>query len=264
MENNNKILIGGAAVALLLMVTKKKPTIKPTTWPSPGDDQSIPVPDGGTAVSGFEIGARPNYQEWIKKDWLAYYKYLVSTNQSTANAILWAKWNDFDNPYRSKFASWEFLAISLLQNNDQIGALITADSSPVYDTWSNWWNNITPWDCGVWRIWFDMNNQKSGAVSARAKFADAWNYTDNWGGYGNFGMGDKCGIDCDFINYFRLKGLDVATFGATSICTLVSIPTNLLDASANASKAIKTASTVIPLAATAAIIYVIYTQSKKY
>jgi hypothetical protein len=199
-----------------------------------------------------------------------YYRYLWE-NYTDAPARLWAAWNNPSNESSEKFTSVQALIFNLVTYKDKnaIGTLtIDADSVPIYYTWYNWFNSVEVWECADWQQWYQKNLTKYGSGWAQQKFVDAWRSSDNFSiGFWGDGMGWTCGRDCDFINYFRVKGIDVTVWGAQTVCNLVSIPYNLIDATASITRGAKhtadVTATLLPLAAGAAIIYFISRQSKK-
>lgn len=211
-----------------------------------------------------------NYRTWKRKDWALYYRYLWE-NYQDAPARLWTAWTNPSNVISNKFTSVQALIFNLVTYKDTnaIGTLtIDADSLPVYNTWSNWWNSVEAWECADWQTWFQKNGIKYGSGWAQQKFVNAWSNADNFSiGVWGDGMGYTCGRDCDFINYFRVKGIDVTVWGAQTVCNLVSIPSNLIDATASITRSVKHTADVtaalLPLAAGAAILFFISRQSKK-
>lgn len=261
----------GLGVALLYAISPKKSQKKIFVLP-PIDN--APILSDGLTIAGIEItrNSTPNFNTWNRVQWAAKYKdaYQNDTPENAAN-LVWSQWNVQGNDNKDKFKyKAEFIInLATFKNTNSIGTVptIDADSLPIYDTWYNWWNNNEVWTCQIWQLWFDLNNQKYGLQSAQNKFVNAWNKSDNWGGYGNLGMGNKCGMDCDFVNYFRLKGLDVATFGTVTTCTLISVPSNLLDAASATTKGIKDTanvfSSLFPIGAAIVVGAYLIKQSKK-
>lgn len=209
------------------------------------------------------------YNTWNRSDWSGLYRYMMQ-NALNAPELLWQNWNVAQNPNREHFKNVEALIFNLVHYREPraaIGSLdITADSVPVYNTWHNWWNNIEVWDCNHWIEWYEKNSNAYGANSTKYKFVNAWSYPDNFtvGVFGD-GMGYTCGRDCDFINYFRVKGIDVTVWGAQTVCNLVSIPTNLIDATASLTNTIKKTATltetIVPFGIAALIIGYFYKKS---
>lgn len=210
------------------------------------------------------------YNRWNRSDWSNFYHYLTE-NTPNQNEILWQLWDVEQNPNRTYFKSVESLIFNLVHykpNAPAIGSFtITADSVPIYNTWSNWWNNIAAWECNHWIEWFEKNQIKYGAAATKQKFVNAWSYPDNFSiGLWGDGAGYICGRDCDFINYFRVKGIDVTVWGAQTVCNLVSIPTNLIDATASLSNTVKKTAnvveTLVPISIAAIIMLFLYNKAK--
>lgn len=205
-----------------------------------------------------EIGAMQNPRPTApgRNFWAKRYKDLFLVDgEPTASNTVWNEFNVSTNPFSQFFPSKGSLLLNLATYTEpiliaQIGSFnITADSIPIYDTWTNAFNNIPAWECAHWIQWFDANRLMYGAVQAKNKMNDSWNYQDNWSYHG---AGHYCGYDCDFVNYFRLKGVDVANFGSVTACNLVAIPTDLIDATASVTKTISntasTLNTLVPIA----------------
>jgi hypothetical protein len=219
----------------------------------------------------IDRNSQPIYNEWRGDDWAQYFKDVYkNTDPQTAKNQVWQVWNDQSNPFRHHFPTQEVfiwnLAVrsagsDLVQPQINQVLTVTADSQPIYNTWSNWWNGLEVWWCPQWQMWYDKNAQKYGATVAQDKFVNAWSYSDNWAWTANT-AGEMCGLDCDFVNYFRTKGIDVARFGVQTACNLVSIPTNIIDATANVAQGAKDATGVVaqiaPYAVGAVVIWGVY------
>ncbi len=259
MANDTLILIAGAAASYYLLTQEKAPSVPNVLTidileannggPSIEDGGNMPI----TGINGPSIGvvtfiSEPNYITWNRPQWSAYLMANINeTDLETASALVWDKWDNSRNEMIEQFPSLDALMFNLItyQTRNNIGVVITADSVPVYGTISNRWNNIHYWVCDEWRQWYDLNAQKYGAATAKAKFWDAWSHDDNQSIWSWEAMGYSCGYDCDFTNYFRSKGIDVANWGTENTCTLIDIPSNLLDAGAAVSEGVKnTANTV--------------------
>lgn len=200
-----------------------------------------------------------SYNTWKRKDWKQYFLSVLESNSlEKTGEVLWSAWNSPENPNKDRFNNIESLLFNLYTYKEKTAIntvpTITADSVPVYNTWSNWWNDSeSVWNCNHWIEWYEKNALAYGANSTKYKFINYWSSPDNFsvGVFGD-GMGYTCGRDCDFINYFRVKGIDVTVFGATTVCNLVAIPSNLLDATANLSQTVsnttRVMSNIVPLA----------------
>lgn len=189
------------------------------------------------------------YKEWTRKEWSGLYQELYTDNPlQEANDTIWEKWTDPKNKKSKYFNDVKALIINLgtYRSQDSIGQVfyITWESQPVYNTWSNWWNDVEYWQLIQWQMWYKELKLHFGKIEAQKQFQNAWSYSENWGSFAisptsDDSMGLKGGYDCDFINFFRHEGIDVALFGAENLCTLVSTGTNLIDATENVSEAIE-------------------------
>jgi len=245
--SNNKIAIAGAVGAAIFFLTKKDKIENSTPYtPGPTATGTSSETQGQGPISLPGIGGIDriiNYETWNRKNWSNYLQQIyMETSPIQASQTIWQAWQNEDNPYRSNFPTIESLIfnLSLYKEDNYIGDpfIVTADSIPIYETWTNTWGGQPSWDCEQWQQWYNKLEDKYGAQVARDKWANAWTYEDNFGFKWRLTAGQWCGIDCDFINYFRLKGIDVAYTGAETTCTLVSIPYNLLDATSNVSSGI--------------------------
>ena len=77
--------------------------------------------------------------------------------------------------------------------------VITADSSPIYDTWG--WSPY--WDCNDWITWHKSMVVKYGRPEANKRFLAA-SGDDN---IGLFGHEKFCAYDPVFVKYFQDQGL---------------------------------------------------------
>lgn len=270
MANNTTLIYTGAALASFYFLTRKE---TPEVPPLPNELQIdiLPSNDGGPTIqnggnvpitgiegthipSDINLNSTPNFSKWNRAEWTAFF--LAHYNEQgieQASQTLWNYWNDARNDYSNLFPTLDSFIFNLSSNavssNNTIGEIITANSVPVYGTIANRWNNIHYWTCNEWIQWYTLNLQAFGTAASIARFIDAWNHDDNNSILSWEAMGILCGYDCDFINYFRSKGLDVANWGAENTCTFVSIPSNLIDATAAVSQGVKnTANTVSFLA----------------
>lgn len=218
------------------------------------------------------IGEIPR-EDWKRKDWARLYKDLYLNNSvQDANDRIWQEWIKPTNKYSKYFSDPVNLIINLASYRkvDQVGQIfyITWESQPVYATWDNWFNDVEYWRLPQWKIWYKEIKQHYGKTEAQKMFQNAWSYSDNSSiGINEDGMYYEGGYDCDFINFFRHEGLDVALFGAENLCTLVNTGSNLIDATENVSEAIETttgfAANVMPYLLMTAAALTIYSQVKK-
>lgn len=284
MANDTLILAAGAAASFYLLTQKKEPVIPNTTTidvvpANPGgptiiDPGNTPI----TGINGPYIGqitatSLPNYETWTRPEWSSFLKAKAETTDlETASPIIWTAWTDTRNPFVDLFPSQNALMFDLIMDQVKnkpavIGEVLSADSVPVYGTAWNAWSGIHYWTCDEWQLWYDLNAQKYGTQQAQIKFVDAWSHDDNQSVLTWDAAGWSCGYDCDFTNYMRTKGLDVANWGTQNTCTLVEIPSNLIDAGAAVSEGVKdTANTVsflMPVTVIALTGIFIYSQYQK-
>jgi hypothetical protein len=280
MSNNVMAAAAAAAVGIYLLNKPKDKSIPdPTTTiethpPAPSEFEVFGSSGGILGIDDITRNTQPNYDEWRRREWSLYFRDVYENElPNDAMNFVWQKWIDSDNIRQGMFPTRNALILSLLRPseessiNDNAPFVITADSAPIYETTSNWWNGVYSWDCAQWQMWYDKMEVKYGAAQARDKFINAWTYADNWNWTWNFTAGQTCGIDCDFINYFRTKGIDVAITGASNVCTLVDVTTDLVDATKHTSEGIKNtaslASTWLPIAIVGGVVYVIAQNVKK-
>lgn len=252
---NNKLFYSLGAIAGVYFLTKKETPKNPSitqidilpaapAGPTIYDPTNTPI-NGvyGVPVEDITATSQPNFETWQRPQWTAYFMDNYTANGlEQASQTTWTNWSNASNENKDRFPTLESFIFNLTAYKmaSNIGEIITADSAPIYGTWSNWWNNIHYWNCTEWMQWYDLNAQKYGTAKAQAKFVDGFSHNDNNSSLAFDPMGYTCGYDCDFTNYMRTKGIDVSNFGTQNTCTLVSIPTNLIDAGAATSEAVKT------------------------
>jgi hypothetical protein len=277
---NKTIAAVAACVGLFVLASEKEdepsypsPPIVEVTLPSePLDLEVVGGPQGILGIDDQEINenSQPDYDNWIRKDWALYFRAIYAlVDPNDAMNFVWEKWLDHTNPLLLEmFPVRNALILSLVGPSssapvigDNAPFIITADSTPIYETTSNLWNGIYSWDCEHWKMWYNKMKDAYGVSTAVDRFVNAWNYADNWGWTINLTAGQWCGIDCDFINYFRTQGIDVAVTGSSNFCTLVDVTTDLIDATKHTSEGIKKtaslASTWLPIAIVGGVVYVI-------
>ena len=265
---NEKILLGaGIGLGVYLMTRPKKEI--PSTQPIDLTPQIAPIKQVPSlaGIKGFPDDA------WRRKEWSRFYRSLyVNQSLQDANDTIWAEWNKPDNELRKYIQDRENLIINLGSYRDEANVNqvfnITWESDPVYATWSNWWNDVEYWQLTQWRLWYIALKQKYGKTEAAKRFQNAWSFSDNWSyGINEDSMGYQGGYDCDFINFFRHEGIDVALWGAENLCTLVNTGSNLIDATENVSEGIEKTTdfvgNVMPYLLMTAAAITIYSQIRK-
>lgn len=219
-----------------------------------------------------------DYDNFRRKDWNYLYKELTAEKgYLDANTEIWEKWNNPLNKNVGEFKNSELFIVNVATYRDENTIrdngifTITADSVPVYSTWTNWYNGVYWWELEQWELWFTALINKNGLIEGQNRFINAWTYADNWvKGFYRTGIGWAGCYDCDFINFCRLKGIDVACTGAESVCTLVNVSTNLLDATENVSEGVVNISSgmvtftqLLPVLVIAGAGFFVYNQIKK-
>ena len=220
-------------------------------------EKSQPINTGGAPVTTGETGplsvgqidrlSIPNYETWTRKQWSEFYRdYYATDGPDDAGNIVWTFWNMEANPNRFAFKNKKTFIHALASYQPQTavsGFNITANSQPVYDTWYNsWYHSSDVWGCEQWEMWYDALYAAYGAQQAKSIWVNAWTHEHNWyvNGAGQY-CGGATGLNCNFINNMRQNGIDVALMGADTFCNLISIPANVVDAGAAATKGAKDA-----------------------
>lgn len=263
----------GAAVALAYASSTKNTLPPPPTGTPPLNTQNTTAVGPGKQVAGIPditASSMPDYSSWKRAEWASWYKALfLSSDSATAKSRVWNAWTSERNEYKENIPSADLLEMNLAtwRPTGEIGAFnVTANSTPVYDTWTNWYNNTPVWNCSDWVSWFDAMSAKDGIAKARTKFASAWEYKDNW----SFGSnGWSCSQTCDFVDKMHQRGLSVGDTGMTTICSFTNIPANVVAtvdiATAGAKNTVATLSAILPAAvvvAGAAFVYTKYQETK--
>lgn len=254
----NKVLIlGGLAAATVYALSQDKEdyTVPPPPPPPPPTTGTTATQTLST-LNGIGRVDNPGTPQasWSRPEWSKWYRAQLAIDPQNANSLLWSEWNNSANEkVKDKFPAVEMLGLSLinwlpLDGPAVEGFNITAHSTPVYDTWSNWWNNVDHWELNHWVLWFDELQAAFGQALAINKWLDAWSYVDNWSSnsVGNYGS-----IDCDFIDQMMQRGIDIAATGAMTVCAFTNIPYNLVSAGESLSSGVKDTanaiSTVAPI-----------------
>jgi hypothetical protein len=215
---------------------------------SDGGRGGLQVDSSRIAMVGITINSQPDYKTWTRSHWAAWYQSLLQNNSpEDTKTIVWNAWLNGENPFAyyvetegaapiNKYPNADVFVFSLAAYRPaaNVGAFnITANSLPVYDTWTAWWNNVDVWECSHWKVWFDVMEADWGLATAQQKFVSAWSYEDNWASASNARI---CSHDCTFIEDMTQRGIDVAFFGVRTVCNLVNIPYNIIEAGENISQ----------------------------
>lgn len=154
-------------------------------------------------------------------------------NTDSPEQVLNRLWDMFSSdPENTKYIpNKDLFILSLFSKKNSVGAIdlttITYLSNPVYDTWSNWWNNIKAWNCTVWKDWYIKNVNQLGKASANLKFANAWTEPNNWSiGSNAF----DCCNDCDIVQFYANNGVDIRCTGTALLCNIQNLAGNIVNA----------------------------------
>ncbi len=183
-----------------------------------------------------------------RKDWATHFNSLRETNSLRDAAMtLWDEFNVEGNPYLLVLTSPEALLFSILTyipnraEGERIGSppgtLIEWDSAPVYDTVSNYWNNIDGWNCTDWKNWHIKLEQHYGdTYTANAVWESAWLHEDNHclvAAVLFCPQTDHCRYDCDFVEYLASKDIGIGNLVSNVYCDLTNIVLNIVRTAVN-------------------------------
>ncbi len=262
------IIIPSAAVLALIAFTKKN---RNTPTKAQSIEQNATQTTAAATLPTKTIGNVENYSSMKISEWSDIYKnqYINSDPETAANYV-WNLWINERNPHRGQIRNKEQLIFELATyyKKKKIGntnTLLYSDE-PIYQTWYNWFYNVPSWDCDQWKLWYQLNKQKKGQATAKNKFITAWNNPDNFS-YTFSSAGNECGIDCDFVEFFRVEGIDVSYTGVETICNLSSLPSNVITAvnttAQTANNTISTVGAVLPFLIIGGSAFFIYNQTKQ-
>jgi hypothetical protein len=279
-------IVIGAAGLYFLSQNKSEKTGEVLTNPMPiPTGTTDPLETGGgmtsgdSGVSGSKIDLsdfdnKVNYN-WNGKEWLGFVQNLKSQGASSSDAIKIA-FSMWTNPKNEKYFLFPTLSAFLIgiaqmeKNNlsrmfsadvegiNGVGNLITWNSIPLYDTWSNsWYGGYVPWTCADWKFWHQKLEQHYNSTQkANQLWEQAWGHSDNqcWA-FGSVGCPDTsyCRTDCDWIEYFASKGVsNLQSLMLGTYCDVSNVAlnitgtlSNISDGIANTSKAAKWAMPVL-------------------
>lgn len=231
----SKILLGGGLLGAFYLYQKDQAGTKTSNVPlSTEGDQQVRVLE----VAGITSESIPDYKTWTRGHWREWMQALYKNAPQIAKRTIWGAWQSDENEHRTKFPAFITLATTLLATppkEEELANVFQIDetSSPVYDTWTNWYNNIPVWQCGEWIAWFDSMERAWGIATARQRWLSGWEFSDNWSLGSN---GWSCSQDCDFISKMASRGLDVADWGMWTLCSLSRSGYNIVQTAENVSK----------------------------
>jgi hypothetical protein len=200
------------------------------------------------------------------EDWTRLFnQYKKSFSFENSIQKMWTDWNVRSNPYLKLLPNIDSLifAISTFKPNRATGAAIantvetiTWSDAPVYDTLSNSWNNITPWNCATWRYWHEaLEKHYNSTKKANAIWEVAWSHPDNECYVTGILLcpgTSHCRYDCSFVEYFASKEIEIGNILSNTTCDLSNVISNIVEAAESTTNTVKT---VAPLVTTGLIIY---------
>ena len=214
------------------------------------------------------------YRDYKGKDWQQLYAE-YKQNNSIADAInlAWQDWSHPENEFFKYYPTIELFLLMLEKNVDSINNVfqdIQWNSIPVYGTWNNyWWYYDDIWQCEEWQRWWIALLGYYGREEATNRWVYAYQryyYETYFDDVANK-IPSGCSWNCDFINYFRTQGIDVAMLGAETTCNLIDIVSNTVNVVENVTSGVAKTSSVwsdlLPIVSVVGGGLLIYNQIKK-
>lgn len=216
---------------------------------------------------------KDQYMTYRKKEWrnLLQQKLDAGKELSVATQELWMLWYNPLNVARNYFNSPASLLLSLIVDTsaDQIGA-IDHNSTPVYPTWYNWWNNFDDiWTCSDWKTYHQKLEEHFGNTSeANQVWEQAWSNPDNISDFAGglsaiwnytpasmlLRTSTDCRYDCNLMEYLYSKGIDISNFFSGFTCSMENVAMNIVGTVEDVSTGIgnfgKIAKILVPVGAT--------------
>jgi hypothetical protein len=280
-------ILGGG---YLLLKSKSNSPIKNDSQPTPID---VPInidpvfnPTSNTNYSSTNesnVGSLDNFDyetigwnTWKGKDWSNWFKQFQLSYNDKFKAFedAFVIWRNPLNPYRNFFIEIKqfVLALAIADSynpslpRNVIGQFnITYNSTPVYDTYTNWWYNVPVWNCAEWKQWYIELKNYYGENDARYRWNSAAQHPDN--GYGgNFA---DCQSDCDFYKFQVQNNLwrpfmPITAAYTWAACDIGQVITGATNAAVGVSQGLVNTSRVISIALPVLAIAGTYFIYKKY
>lgn len=219
-----------------------------------------------------------DYRNWRGENWSNWFKQFKSKFSDSNEAVKQAFtiWSDIRNPYKNLFLNEKQFILALamgerlpklytaeVEGLRGIGAVITATSTPIYDTWTNWWYGATPWGCPEWMEWHRQLKIAYGDADARYRWNVGAQHPDNNIGGGTFHL---CLSDCDFYRYQLANNLWRPSLPLTGLTTWITcdvgqVVSNLTGTVQNVSQGLSNTGKILQYAipvATGVLAYVAY------
>lgn len=189
------------------------------------------------------------------EDWVRQFNH-YQNNRIFAEAVqlIWDDWNNSSNPFFELLPNVDSLIFALVTHQAnratepineplQIAGppqAVAWNDAPIYDTISNAWNGLIEWSCATWKHWHvALETHFKDTKKANAIWEVAWQHPDNACAWGVCPDTQYCRYDCDFVEYFATKGIDIGNTVSKSLCDLSSVVLNIVSAADNLSEGIK-------------------------
>jgi hypothetical protein len=215
-----------------------------------------------------DIKDTPDRKAWVQN----FNQYRASNSFIDAAQLIWNDWNTQGNVFLELLPTPEALLFSLLTYVPERVDLpiisapptpIKWDDTPIYDTFSNYWDGVYTWNCADWQAWHVALETHFGSTStANGLWKSAWLHDDNYCiVLGSFGCPktSNCRYNCDFVKYFASKDMEIGNVFSNGYCDLTSIVLNIIETVDNVTQGVnnttKTVSNLLPWAAGAGILY---------
>lgn len=210
----------------------------------------------------------PSRKVWLER----FNQYRAVNSFKDAAQLIWNDWNAEDNVFFKLLPNPESLVFSLLTfvpnradlpNVSNNPTPIKWNDAPSYDTFYNLYNSIHAWNCADWQAWHEaLEVHYQSTTTANGIWKSAWLHEDNY----CFALGQficpktsNCRYDCDFVEYFASKDMNIGNLFSNVTCDLTNVILNLTESAENISEGVKetseTVSNLLPVAAFAIIGY---------
>lgn len=220
-------------------------TIDPNVTTTEQQQNLEPSVRGVSSIGSIII----DYNTWMRKDWAQYYRdLLATTTMQDASAQVWQAWNNPNNKLRNLFNNKQgflFALSTYARKPGALGSSIQWNSTPLYTNVIDYWMGYPYWSCQDWVDWHRALEQHYGSTQqANNTWLTAWNNPQNettqnsWLVYGlSFTLPGQyilappafCPDNCDFIEYFHSKGMDVGTLFNNMSCSLQNVANAVVD-----------------------------------
>jgi hypothetical protein len=250
---------GAAALAYLAMQNKgaTTPATNPTATTQPTNPgQLIPGVLGVGEQIELSVDSVPKYRTWKRAQWAQLWALMVQEyGPVEALQRLYMLWSAQENPLAANIPTREALLFQVSTYRPPtmagIGQLdpIEWNSTPIYDTFTNYWNGVDTWGCTHWKIWHQKLEAYYGdTMQANQIWEPAWNDPDNecWA-LGSFGCPQtaNCRYDCDFVKYLKSKNLPIGNLISNTTCDISNVISAITTSASNIATGAQQSSAVL-------------------